>query len=47
MFTNSDQSGVIVSYLRISTESSTPMAFLCLNGIDVTKQYEVVGTGNL
>ena len=47
MFTNKDKSEVIVYYFRVLAEPAAPMTFLRLKGIDVTKQYEHIGTNNI
>ncbi|NYE07926.1 alpha-galactosidase [Bacillus niacini] len=47
LFTNKDKTEVMVYYFRVLAEPAAPFAFLKLNGIDVNKQYQVIGTNNV
>jgi alpha-galactosidase len=44
LFSNKDKTEAMVFYFRVLAEPAAPFAFLKLKGIDVTKQYQVMGT---
>jgi alpha-galactosidase len=47
LFTNKEKTQLMVYYFRELAEPAAPFAFLKLNGIDVNKQYQVIGTNNV
>jgi alpha-galactosidase len=47
LFTNKEKTEVMVYYFRVLAEPAAPFAFLKLSGIDVNKQYQVIGTNNV
>jgi alpha-galactosidase len=44
LFANKDKTEAMVFYFRVLAEPAAPFAFLKLKGMDVTKQYQLVGT---
>ncbi|MGP7817270.1 alpha-galactosidase [Niallia sp. 01092] len=44
LFANSDKSEVIAFYFTILAEPAAPLKFLKLQGVDVTKKYQLAGT---
>jgi Glycosyl hydrolase family 36 C-terminal domain/Phage integrase SAM-like domain len=47
LFSNKDKTEAMVFYFRVLAEPAAPFTFLKLSGIDVTKQYQVIGADNI